>query len=233
MRNRRSDTVPPAFTRSSRSRTAPDSRSTRRTAFIAKPATSRIPRRTSPGYLPKAAAVPIIRTCKRLFVHRAFLLICVSAFALSACASIGIGVDQKSSSPQATQAESFGDYLSARLAASDHNMADAARLYAESLAADPDNVDILSRAFLYAAAAGDVPTAAKYADRVVQKQPDNRAARLARSVVAIEKRDYAGARADLSQSAKGAFTELTLVLLDAWSSAGAGDLQSADADLGQ
>jgi tetratricopeptide (TPR) repeat protein len=153
--------------------------------------------------------------------------------ALSACASIGIGVDQKTSLPEATQAESFGDYLSARLAASDHNMADAARLYAASLASDPDNVDILSRAFLYAAASGDVTTAAKLADRVVEKQPDNRAARLALAVAAIEKHDYAGARRDLSQSAKGAFTELTLVLLDAWASTGAGDLKAADADLGQ
>ena len=166
-------------------------------------------------------------------MHRAFLLVCVASFALAACGTIGIGSDQASSSPQAAQAESFGDYLSARLAASDHNMADAARLYVSSLAADPDNVDILSRAFLYAAASGDVATAAKLADRVVRKQPDNRAARLALAVAAIGKSDYAKARADLSQSAKGSFTELTIVLLDAWASAGAGDLKSADADLSQ
>jgi tetratricopeptide (TPR) repeat protein len=146
---------------------------------------------------------------------------------------MGIGGNQVPPAPQSAQAESFGNYLSARLAASDHNMADAARLYTSSLAADPDNVDILSHAFLYAAASGDVATAAKLADRVIEKQPDNRAARLALAVAAIEKRDYAKARADLSQSAKGAFTELTLVLLDAWASAGAGDLKTADGDLSQ
>jgi len=112
-------------------------------------------------------------------------------------------------------------------------MADASRLYAASLAADPDNADILSHAFLYAAAAGDVATAAKLADRVIQKEPDNRAARLALAVAAIAKGEYGKARTDLSQSARGAFTELTLVLLDAWSSAGAGDLKSADTDLAQ
>jgi Flp pilus assembly protein TadD len=147
---------------------------------------------------------------------------------------MNIGTDQApTSTPQAAQAESFGDYLSARLAASDHNMVDAARLYAASLAADPENADILSRAFLYAAASGDVGTAAKLADRVIQKEPDNRAARLALAVAAIERGDYVKARADLSQSAKGAFTELTLVLLDSWAAAGAGDLKSADADLAQ
>jgi Flp pilus assembly protein TadD len=164
-------------------------------------------------------------------VHRAFLLLTVATLALGACASIDL--NPAPPSPQTAQAESFGDYLSARLAASDHNMEDAARLYAASLAADPDNVEILSRAFLYAAAAGDVTAAAKLAQRVAEKQPDNRAARLALTVAAIRKGDYAGARADLSQSAKGAFTELTLVLLDAWAAAGEGDVKSADADLSQ
>ena len=164
-------------------------------------------------------------------MHRVFFLICISVLALGACASININV-APSSTPTA-QAESFGDYLSARLAASDHNMADAARLYAASLAADPNNVEILSRAFLYAAAAGDATTAANLAQRVIDKQPDNRAARLTLAVAAIRKRDYTGARADLSQSAKGAFTELTLTLLDAWASAGTGDLKSADADIAQ
>src|SRR5215469_15045435 len=235
MRSPRSTIVPRAFMKLSRNQAARDSRLTRRIASIAKRATSRIRRKTSLGCHRKAAAVRIIRTCKRQSVKRAFLLACVASLALSACGSVGssLGTDQASSAPQSSQAESFGDYLSARLAASDHNMADAARLYAASLAADPDNVDILSHAFLYAAAAGDVATAAKLADRVAQKEPDNRAARLALAVAAIAKGDYAKARSDLSQSAKGAFTELTLVLLDAWAAAGSGDLKSADADLAQ
>lgn len=166
-------------------------------------------------------------------MQRAFFLVGVASLALSACTTLGLSSDQAPAPRQTAQAESFGDYLSARLAASDHNMTDAARLYAASLAADPDNVDILSRAFLYSAAAGDVGNAAKLAQRVVQKEPDNRAARLALAVTSIAKGDYTQARANLSQSAKGAFTELTLVLLDAWAAAGAGDLKSADADLAQ
>ena len=48
-------------------------------------------------------------------------------FGLGGCASVG----QNSGQPSlpSPQAESFGDYLSARLAASDHNTADAAKLY--------------------------------------------------------------------------------------------------------
>jgi tetratricopeptide (TPR) repeat protein len=135
--------------------------------------------------------------------------------------------------PDVPQAQSFGDYLSARLAASDHDMVDAARLYDKSLASNPDNADILSHAFLYAAASGDVQGAAKLARRLVVTDPDNRAARLALAVEDVRRGDFATARTEVSQSGKGPFTGLTLVLLDAWAAAGTGDLKAADADIAQ
>ncbi len=135
--------------------------------------------------------------------------------------------------PQTAQAQSFGDYLSARLAASDHNMSDAARLYGASLAADPNNGDILSRAFLYSAASGNIEEATKLAARLVALQPDNRAARLALTVAALKRGNDAQARQEIEQSAKGPFTGLTLVLLDAWAVAGTGDLKAVDADTGR
>lgn len=159
------------------------------------------------------------------------LAISFAIFALGGCASIG--GSPASSSQQGTQAESFGDYLAARLAASDHNMSDAARLYNASLSSDPDNADILGHAFLYSAASGDVEAAGRLALRLVKTEPDNRAARLALAVAAMKRGDYGDAHAEISQSAKGPFTGLTLVLLDAWAAAGAGDLKSADAKLAQ
>ncbi|HWY16926.1 MAG TPA: tetratricopeptide repeat protein [Rhizomicrobium sp.] len=152
-------------------------------------------------------------------------------FGLGGCASFGQNSGQPSQ--PSSQAESFGDYLSARLAASDHNMADAAKLYAASLATDPDNADILGHAFLYSAASGDIDGAAKLARRLVKSDPDNRAARLALAVEALKNGDYAGARTEITQSAKGPFTGLTLVLLDAWAAAGAGVTASADSDIAQ
>ncbi|HEX4078967.1 MAG TPA: tetratricopeptide repeat protein [Rhizomicrobium sp.] len=152
--------------------------------------------------------------------------------ALTGCASL-VGNSSPPPPPQAAEAQSFGDYLAARLAASDHNMSDAAKLYNASLAADPDNPDILSHAFLYTAASGDVDSAAELASRLVKTDPDNRAARLALAVAALKRGDYADARQDVSPSAKDSFTALTLVLLDAWAAEGAGDLKSADADLAQ
>ena len=128
-------------------------------------------------------------------------------------------------------AGSYGDYLSAKLAASQHDLPEAARLYRSSLEADPNNADLLNHAFLYTAAAGDVEQAAKLASRIIQASPDDRPARLALAVEAIKHGDYAAARMHIAQSAKGPFTALTLSLLDAWAAEGAGDTKQALDDL--
>lgn len=133
--------------------------------------------------------------------------------------------------PESEEADAYGDYLAARQAASTHDLGDAAKFYRAALDSDPDNADILSHAFLYTAAAGDLDAASKLAARVVAKTPDDRAARLALTVDALKKRDYAGARIDISHSARGPFTALTLTLMDAWAAQGAGDLRTALKDL--
>jgi len=150
---------------------------------------------------------------------------------VAACAQMKPAIE--AGAPQPVAAGSYGNYLSARLAASDHNMTDAARLYNASLAADPNNTDILNHAFLYTAASGDVRDAADLARRVVANEADNRAARLALAVEAMKSGDYAAARTQIAQSAKGPFTALTLTLLDAWACAGQGDLKTAEIDLKQ
>ena len=163
---------------------------------------------------------------------RKILPFCIlTAACLAGCASQGL--TPQPNSQQSSQAESFGDYLAARLAASDHNVADAARLYNASLAADPGNADILSHAFLYTAASGDVAKAAELAGELLKTDPDNRAARLALAVEAMRTHDYALARADLKTSGKSPLSGLTMVLLDAWAAAGTGDINAAEADLKQ
>lgn len=157
------------------------------------------------------------------------LVLCaVIALSLGACAEVQGSTPAQ---PEAGEAQSFGDYLSARLAASDHDMTDAARLYRASLDTAPDNPDLLDRAFLYTAASGDVPQAAALAQRVLISTPDNRAARLTIAVEELKVGDYAGTRAQIAQSGKGPFTTLTLLMLDAWAAQGAGDTNEALADL--
>ena len=88
------------------------SRSTRRIASIAKPATSRIRRRISPGSRPKGAAAPIMRICRRR-MRRFLPLDCLAAGRLRHPAA------NTKSIPMTTTKlrQAFSTYLSARFAA--------------------------------------------------------------------------------------------------------------------
>ena len=154
------------------------------------------------------------------------------AGALSACAGLN-GTSTTSPADTSAEASGYGDYMSARLAAEQHDLSDAARLYRESLSDDPDAPDVLGHAFFDTAENGDVEDAARLANRVVAQETDNRAARMTIAVVAIKHGDFAAARTQIAQSAKGPFTELTLSLLDAWAAEGQGDTKTALADLKQ
>ena len=158
-------------------------------------------------------------------LHRVILCTTLAA-GIGACSSI-----QPSSPAPGGEAAAYGDFLSARLAASNHNITDAARLYRASLDTAPDNADLLNDAFFFTAAGGNIEQAASYAERVLSSEPDNRAARLLLTTTALKHGDYSGARSEVAQSAKGPFTTLTLLLLDAWSATGAGDTDAAMSDL--
>jgi tetratricopeptide (TPR) repeat protein len=164
-------------------------------------------------------------------VRKIFPLCIVVATGLAGCASQD--TIPRPDTQQTSQAQSFGDYLAARLAASDHDIVDAARLYNSSLASDPGNADIMSHAFLYTAASGDVAKAAELAGQLVKTDPGNRAAQLALAVAAMKSGNYAAAHADMTASPKSPATGLTMMMLDAWAAAGTGDSKVAEADLGQ
>ncbi len=125
---------------------------------------------------------------------------------------------------------SHGNYLNARLAASQHDMADAARFYRTSLTGDPANPDLIGRAFLYSASAGEVEQAARLAHDVIKHEPDNREARTTLAVLALKNGKYAEARTQLTQSASGPFIGLTVALLKSWALVGE---RNYDAALGE
>ncbi len=163
-------------------------------------------------------------------IFRAPFIACLAlAFSLSACAGIGGARGAVKSGVSASS--TYGNYLSARLAASEHDMHDAARLYRASLKNDPNNPNLLNRAFLYTVASGDVRDAKTLAERVVVASPDNRAARLTLAVSAIKSGNLTGARENISKSAKGPFTQLTLTLVEAWVADAQGDTATALKDL--
>jgi hypothetical protein len=150
------------------------------------------------------------------------------AVLVSACATADVlGVSRAENA----QAGEFGNYLSARFAASQHNLKDAAAYYRASLAADPANTQLLALSFFFATSSGDIDAAGRLAEKVVAATPSDRAGRLTLAVVEMKHRNYAAARQQVALSAKGPFSSLTVALLDGWAAAGMGDKAAATADL--
>ena len=163
---------------------------------------------------------------------RSVLAFC-AALLLAGCANAPGGYSENTFVPSAADDEggAFSTYLSARFAASDHDLKNAARYYGETLRRDPANSSLLELSFFYAATAGDFANAGSFAERLVATKPDDRSARLALAVIAMKKRDYASARAHMVQSAKGPFTTLTLSLFDAWAAAAVKDQAAVQKNL--
>jgi tetratricopeptide (TPR) repeat protein len=156
----------------------------------------------------------------------------VSALALSACgATMPMGVQASMDAPPPPQTSFAGAYLAANFAASAGDVKGAASFYASTLKDDPNNVDLLGRAFLFAAESGDVDQAIALTDRVLALDPDNRPAHLVREVSAIARKDWAGvSKANMGPS-QGAFSAITDNVIEAWALAGARDFDGALAAL--
>jgi tetratricopeptide (TPR) repeat protein len=127
--------------------------------------------------------------------------------------------------------QAFSTYLSARFAADEHDLGQAAHYYGKALSDDPGNASLLGMSFFYSTTSGDFESAGKYAQAVIAATSDDRAARLALAVIAFKHKDYAEVRKQLSQSAKGPFTVLTLSLFDAWAAAAQHDNAGVKKDL--
>jgi tetratricopeptide (TPR) repeat protein len=127
--------------------------------------------------------------------------------------------------------QAFSTYLSARFAASDHDLSQAAHYYGQALSDDPGNASLLAMSFFYSTTSGDFEAAGKYAHAVIAKTPNDRGARLALAVIDFKHKDYADVRRQLAQSAKGPFTGLILSLFDAWAAAAQHDTQGVEKDI--
>lgn len=160
---------------------------------------------------------------------RRILPLSLGALLLAGCATVPEAPEISAESER--NARAFSTYLSARFAASEHDLPEAAQYYSRALANDPSNSSLLALTFFYTSTSGDFDSAAKYAQQVVAATPDDRAARLSLAVQSFKRKDYASVRLHLSQSAKGPFTVLTLSLFDAWAAAALRDTSGIEKNL--
>ena len=148
---------------------------------------------------------------------------CIAGSALAAflaAAPIKLAA-QPSSALDLGGATASGSYLAARQAGQQRDAAAAAAYYRSALKRDPNNGELLDRAFLSFLVDGDVDEAVKFAERVAQADKNDRVARLVLGVNSLKRKQYAAARRDLAQSIRGPITDLTATLLSAWSAYGA------------
>jgi tetratricopeptide (TPR) repeat protein len=120
-----------------------------------------------------------------------------------------------------------GNYLAARHATVERDAASAAAFYRAALSSDPNNTDLLDRAFIASLAEGNIEEGVKLAERILAKDKSNRVARLVVGVRALAHKQYQAARANINQSVRGPITDLVATLLSGWATYGAGDARGA------
>ena len=120
-----------------------------------------------------------------------------------------------------------GNYLAARTANVDRDAAAAAAYYTAALNADPKNAELMELAFYAELASGNIERAVTLAERLLAIDRNNRNARLILGVHALKLKQYKEARAQFAQAGRDPITNLTVTLLSAWASYGAGDAKGA------
>lgn len=120
-----------------------------------------------------------------------------------------------------------GSYLAALTANKSRDLGAAALYYDLALDADPQNVVLVERAFLLRLADGDITNAAKFTSDILERDPQNRFARMTLGAIALKEKSFKKAAKEFSQIQEGPLARLTGALLYAWTLAGDKNYDSA------
>ena len=114
----------------------------------------------------------------------------------------------------------FGQYLAGRFARSVGDTTSASRYYELVLRRDPDNSDILTRAFLLMLADGRFEGATTLAHKIADVSQRSSLASQVLAVEQIVKGDYAGAAGILRKASRSRMNALIVPLMEAWALVG-------------
>jgi tetratricopeptide (TPR) repeat protein len=145
----------------------------------------------------------------------------------AAQASGTVADDAEVAAPVTPQTTRTGSYLAARAAEAMGDFGSAVDYMEDALRRDPDNPELLQRAFVLQLGEGRIEAAVESADRLksVDGGPSSIGTFLA--VEAIKKGDYAAAERFAAQVAPGGANRFVVPILKAWSRLGAKDLEGA------
>lgn len=120
-----------------------------------------------------------------------------------------------------------GNYLAAIVAGAERDTLAASTFFREALRDDPNNRDLIDRAFVAALANGNMAEAVALAPRVIAHDKTNGLAHLTKGVDLIKNRRYPAARAEFAKGGGDKRRDITSTLLTAWSYAGQKDTRKA------
>ncbi len=128
-------------------------------------------------------------------------------------------------------ASGLGSYLAARHAEAQGDSAAAAVFYLHALQSDPDNVNLLRRAYFFAAVEGDVSDAATLAARLMLLDSEASIAPLVVATELVQQGQSAEAATLLARQPTDGLNGFLVPVLLAWAREGAGNLPGAYAAL--
>ena len=164
------------------------------------------------------------------FASHAIISFAVGAFALPVAFTPAMARETHENLVVATPFEvgdsPAGNYLAAVIAGSERDTVAAETFFREALRFDPNNKDLIERAFVATVSNGDMRDAFVLAQRLIARDPNNGLAQLALGVRDLKFRQFAAARARFARGA-GDQSDLTSTLLTAWSYAGSGETRRA------
>ena len=121
----------------------------------------------------------------------------------------------------------YGHYLAGRHADRQRDLSLAADFMLRALELDPDNLQILARAFALAAGDGRDVEAVDLAKRLVQVRPDHATARLVLTVDSMLRGDYPEAEAQIAAMPSEGLAQVVSSIAGAWVALGDGNKQQA------
>lgn len=142
----------------------------------------------------------------------------------AACVGRGDGAD---TSPPAMRENGPGAYLAARHAQAQRDFGIAADNYSKALAEDPNNIDLLRRAYALFAAEGDIDTSVNIIHRLVALRESSPVTALVLAVKAARSDDYVGIEKLLEPLPRHGLSSFVAPLMIAWARAGQGRFDAA------
>lgn len=123
-----------------------------------------------------------------------------------------------------------GSYLAARSARGARDMEAASAYFLRALAVDPNDSQLLRRAFVATLAAGKIDEAARLAERLAKLEPRDGLAKVVLATVAVKAGDFKKAAAQMAETPEMGFSSLIAPLVAAWVQHGGGQ-KDATAEL--